>query len=182
MTESQRQAAISLLAVLLLARFVFVPWQQSQDVVIDEQQVSAKRLQRAAEIAAVEPAVQEQLTKLTNLQTALSEQLPALPAADQAAQFTQQLLQSHFEGDGVTVALFNFEGLQPLSDPQLNKARISIRLSAPAGSLFKTLSALQQKYPYLQLLQWTSSELSADLAQPYEVFLTLDLLVKLEQH
>lgn len=180
MTNNQRQLALAVLGSLLIARFVFVPWQTAQDDLHQQMQISAKRLDKAERLAGIETQVREQTTQLQARQQDLLQTLPAVPSSEQSAQVLQQLLQSHFEAAGVTVALFNWQGIQPYSDNTVQRGRASLRLSAPVSALVRSLSSLQQRYPYLMLSEWISAEVPADQMQVYEIFITIDLLVKVE--
>lgn len=180
MTNNQRQLALAVLGSLLIARFVFVPWQTAQDDLNQQMQISAKRLDKAERLADIETQVREQTTQLQARQQDLLQTLPAVPSSEQSAQVLQQLLQSHFEAAGVTVALFNWQGIQPYSDKTVQRGRASLRLSAPVSALVRSLSSLQQRYPYLMLSEWISAEVPADQMQVYEIFITIDLLVKVE--
>lgn len=180
MTNNQRQLALAVLGSLLIARFVFVPWQSAQDELYQQMQVSAKRLDKAERLASVEMQLRDKTTQLQSQHQQMLDKLPAVPSAEQSAQVLQQLLQSHFEAAGVTVVLFNWQGIQPFSDTLVQRGRASLRLSASVPQLVRSLSALQQRYPYLMLSEWISSEIPVDQGQVYEIFISVDLLVKLE--
>lgn len=181
MTEKQQQLALTLLGALLVARFIFVPWQHAQDEVLQQVQVSAKRLTKAEQLAEIETEIRQQASVLDSQLEQLEAALPKTPSAEQSVQVAQQLLQSHFEGAGVTVVLFNWQGMSAYQDSKIQRGRATIRLSAPLDALIKSLSELQARYPYLTLSEWMSAEVPTDASQKYEVTITLDLLLQVGQ-
>ncbi|WP_134053933.1 hypothetical protein [Rheinheimera aquimaris] len=163
---------LTILAILVLARFVLVPLQQQQQAQYQQLDALTKRLQRSE-------ALLQQKQKLELLQTEqqqyLDQLLQPFPVAANSSQYRlqlQQQLQKLATAQGASVTFFDWLSDTPLQVFNLQRSRVSLRVKGTAANVMLLHTQIEQQFPHFMFRDIKASWRGV-LNQQSEIELTL---------
>lgn len=171
---------LTMVAVLVAIKFVFVPWYQYQDEQIATLEVNSKKLGRAMALQGQQQQLAQQVDRLSAALGAYENSLPKGSDKNAVSLAIQSQWQQVFEQHQVEVRLFNWAGERQLEQSAYWQARVVTKLSAPLEKTLLALAELEQKYPMSIEESVLNNATGIQFQQNQELQLTIDLLFKVD--
>lgn len=171
---------LTLVAVLVTIKFLFIPWYQYQDEQIATLEVNSKKLGRALALQGQQQQLEQEVERLSSAVTAYEKLLPGGADKNAVSLAVQSQWQQVFEQHQVEVKLFNWAGQRQLEQSDYWQARVVIKLSAPLERTLQALAELEQKYPLSFEESVLNNATGIQFRQHQELQLTVDVLFKVK--
>lgn len=172
----QNKKLIVLLAVLLLLRFVFVPWFEWQDEQFGRLQTLDKRLERSEALLSLKEQVS---TQAAQVNTASEQLLAGLVISATPAEYKiafQQALQQQLDSVQVRLQLFEWNSDRALEAFNVQRGRINLRLQGAYPNLLRAHAQLELQFPGVQIRELRATWPGAlSAAAEVELQLVIDL-------
>lgn len=150
MTQDKQKLLLSVLGVLLLAKFVLVPWVETQDEQVQALQVLVKKLQRSEMLLTSEQQLNELYAEFLQKQQSLLEPIPQVESTEQYKLLLQQQVQDEIGRQGLSLVLFDWLGQLPVEAYNVQKATVTIRVNGAAQQMVALHQWFQQQ-PFIQI-------------------------------
>lgn len=152
MTQTKQKLLLGVLGLLLLAKFVFVPWAETQDEQVQALEVLFKKLQRSELLLTSEQQLNQMHAEFQQQQQALVQLLPQAESTEQYKLALQQQIQDEIGRQGLSLELFDWLSQVPVDAYTVQKATVTLRVSGAVKSVI-TLHQWLQQQPFIQLSQ-----------------------------
>ncbi len=172
---ARNKLLIFVLGLLLVVRFVLVPWLEWQDEQALKLQTLTKQLVRSEALLG---AREEVLNQSTTATLRADELKTGLTKTSDPAQYRvefQQELQSKLDNIKVQLSSFEWMNDQPLGVFALTRGRINLRLQGSLADIVQAHAMLELDYPGVQI-----RDLRASLQGSINTFSTVELQLMLE--
>ncbi len=153
----QNKSLIWLLVLLLVARFVLVPWLEWQDEQLIELQTLNKRLDRSEALLNAKELVSSQAAQAETAVDTLLKGIAVTPAVAEYKISFQQLLQQQLESLQVQLLLFEWNSDRSLEVFDLQRGRINLRIKGAYPNLLRAHAQLEQNFSGLQIRELRAS-------------------------
>lgn len=140
-----KKGLLLVLSILLVCRFVLVPWYQQQQAQAEQLQVITKRLETAAALQAASDKLLDAYDEVTLRDAELHAQFPLISSSQQYRLQLQQNIQQLAEQHQLSINLFDWLADNPVVGTKVQQAMLSIRLSGRVDDLALFNAALEQR-------------------------------------
>lgn len=139
---------LSIIGLLALIRFVLLPLHQHQQVLYQQLESLNKRLQRSEALVQQQQQLQLLQSEQKQQLTVLLQPFPKVSSSSQYRLQLQQQLQQLAAGHGAAVTFFDWLSDAPLQVFNIQRARISLRITGPAANVMQAHAMIEQQYPH----------------------------------
>lgn len=142
---------LSLLVVLLIARFVLLPMVQSQNDKRSELDMVTAQLTRALQAIDEQPALQTRLEQQQASNTNWQTELPSAASMSELRLVMQQGIQASLRSHDVEVSLFNWLSEVEHDSPNLSILRARVTVSTDEVPLHDAMLSMLSQMPNIRI-------------------------------
>lgn len=142
---SNKQLMFSIIAVLVLLRFVFVPWSDMHDSRLEALSVVTKQLQRSLGIEKTIEPMALKLEQLVAEQQRLRMSLQSASSEDELRLNLQKNWAAKAATAGIEIEMFDWRSQLSLSEPDIFQGKIALSLSGSIVSVAEFITEIEKQ-------------------------------------